>query len=195
MVGDFLQQPVHLRAAHFLVRHFAPAMKDHRLDFMAFAEKPDDLVLADLVIVFRGRGTELHFFELRALLMLALLVRFFVGLVKVFSVVGDLANRRVGGRRNFHQIEPLLAGKLNRLERRHHTQLSAILIHHANFTRPDSIVHPNPVGLPKTPFRDKPTSENRAKPAPNSLASRRLLPSHPFPPRSIPTGVGMGHKV
>jgi hypothetical protein len=40
--------------------------------------------------------------------------------------------------------------------------LPAILIHHANFTRPYSIVHPNPVCLPKTPFRDKPTSENRA---------------------------------
>ncbi len=111
--------------------------------------------------------------------MLSLLVRFFVGLVKVFSVVGDLANRRVGGRRNFHQIQPLLAGKLNRLERRHHTQLPAILIHHANFTRAYSIVDSNPVCLPKTAFRDKPTSENRAMPAPKSLAPRRLLPSHP----------------
>src|SRR5579862_7239575 len=141
-------------------------MKDHRLNLVAFAEEPNDLVLADLVVVFRRRWTELDFLELRALLMLALLVRFFVGLVKVFSVVGDLANRRVGGRRNFHQIQSPLAGKLNRLEWLHHTQLPAILVHHANFTRPDSIIHPNPVCLPKTPFRDKTTSENRAKPAP-----------------------------
>ena len=127
--------------------------------------------------------------------MLALLVRFFVGLVEVFSVVGDLANRRVGGRRNFHQIQPLLAGKLDRLKRRHHTQLPAIFIHHANFTRPDSIIHPNPVCLPKTPFRDKPTSENRAHASPK-------IPG-PAPASSIPPllriafrhGLGMGHKV
>ena len=138
--------------------------------------------------MFRRRRAKLYFLKLRALLMFSLLVRFFVGLVEIFSVVGDLANRRVGGRRNFHQIQALLPGKLNRLERRHHTQLPAILIHHANFTRPDSVVHPYPVCLPKTPFRDKPTSENRAKPTPKSQASRRLLPSHPFPQRHNASG-------
>ena len=42
------QQAVHLGAAHFLVRHFAAAMKDHRLYFVSLAKKPDDLVLAHL---------------------------------------------------------------------------------------------------------------------------------------------------
>jgi len=158
---------------------------------VAFAKKPDDLVLADLVIVFRGRRTKLDFLELRTLLMLSLLVRFFVGLVEILSVIGDLANRRVSGRRNFHQIETTLARKLNRLKRRHHAQLAAILIHHANFTRSDSIVHPNPVCLPKTPFRDKPTSENRARQfqVPWLQAGLYVLPAQ-YSARE-----GTGHKV
>jgi len=64
MIGDFLEQPVHLCAAHFLMSHFAAAMKDHRLDFVAFAQKPDNLVLAHLVVVLRGSWPELDFLEL-----------------------------------------------------------------------------------------------------------------------------------
>ena len=59
--------------------HLPAAMKDHGLDFVTLAQEPDDLVLANLVIVL-GRGRpELHFLELRALLVLALLVRLFIG--------------------------------------------------------------------------------------------------------------------
>jgi len=171
MIRDFSQQACHFRAPYFLVSHFAAAMKNHRLYLVPFAKEPDDLILANLKIMLRGRRTKLDFLELRALLMLALFVRFFVGLVKIFSVVGDLANRRVGSRRNFHQIQSPLFRKLNRFKWRHHTQLPAILIHHANFTRPNSIVDPNPVCLTKTPFRDKPTSKNRACQPLKSLAS------------------------
>jgi hypothetical protein len=171
VICNFLQQAVHLRSAHFLMSHFAAAMKDHRLYFVPFAKEPNNLILANLKIMFRGRRTKLDFLELRTFLMFALFVRFFVGLVKIFSVVGDLANRRVSGRRNFHQIQSPLFRKLNRFKRRHHTQLPAILIHHANFTRPNSIVDANSVCLTKTPFRDKPTSKNRACQPRKSLAS------------------------
>jgi len=68
---------MHFRAAHFLVSHFAATMKNHGLDLVPFAEEPDDLVLANLKIVFRGCRTKLDFLELRALLMLSLLVRYF----------------------------------------------------------------------------------------------------------------------
>ena len=92
--------------------------------------------------------------------MLALLVRFFVGLVKVLAVIGDLTYRRVRGRRDLHQIKPPLAGKLDGVKRNHHTQLPTVLINDTNFPRPDAIIYSNPVGLPKTPLSDKPTSKN-----------------------------------
>jgi len=177
--GNFLQQTLHFSAPNFLMGHFAPAMKNHRLDFMAIPEKPDDLVFADLVIVFGRRGPEFYFLQLRTFLMLALLVRFLIGLVKIFSVVGNLTNRRVRRGRNFHQIEAPLPSKLDRLEWRHHPELPAIFVHDANFSRPNPIVYPDPVCLPKTPFRDKPTSPDCACPADNSLALHgQLCPAH-----------------
>src|SRR5258708_39191491 len=98
--------------------------------------------------------------------MLALLVRFLIGLVEIFSVIGDLANRWIGGWRDLYEIESTLAGKLDRLKRHHHAQLPAVFIHHSNFTRSDAVIDSNPVGLPKTAFSDKPTST-----APHSPAS------------------------
>jgi hypothetical protein len=164
MIGNFLQKPVHFCAANFLMRHFAAAMEDHRLNLVPLTQKLNDLVLANLVVMFRGCRPELDFLELRTLLVFALLMRFLVGLVKVLAVVGDLANRRIGGRRDFHQVQPPITGKLDRFKWRHHTQLSAIFVHNANFTRPDAIVYANPVSLPKTPFSDNPTSKNYAPP-------------------------------
>src|SRR2546428_5625277 len=70
-------------------------MENHGLHFVALAQKLDDLVFADLIIVLGGGRPELHFLKLRALLMLALFVRLFVRLIKKFSVIGDLADRRV----------------------------------------------------------------------------------------------------
>jgi len=96
MIGDFLQQAIHLGAAHFLVSHFAATMKDHGLHLMAFAQKLYDLVLAHLVVVLRGCRPELDFLELRTFLVLALLVRLFVCLVQVLTVVGYFADGRVG---------------------------------------------------------------------------------------------------
>src|SRR6266852_2343860 len=65
--GNFSEEASHLRAPHFLMGHLASAMKNHGLDLVAFAEKTDDLVLADLVIVLRGCRAKLDFLELRAL--------------------------------------------------------------------------------------------------------------------------------
>src|SRR5882724_8810011 len=61
LVANFHQQAVHLGAPDFLVRHFAPAMKNHRAHFVAFAEEPQDLALANLIIVFRGSRPKLDF--------------------------------------------------------------------------------------------------------------------------------------
>src|SRR5690349_24369426 len=72
--------------------HLAAAMENHGLHFVALTQKLDDLVLADLIIVLGGSRPELHFLELRALLVLALLVRFLVRLIEIFPVIGDFAD-------------------------------------------------------------------------------------------------------
>src|SRR6266478_8604396 len=105
-------------------------MKNHGAHFMAFPEEANDLVLANLVIVLRGGRPKFYFLELRAAAALALLVRLFILLVKKFAVVGDLANRGIGGWRDFHQIESLFACQTNSFERLHHPKLGTLFINH-----------------------------------------------------------------
>ena len=73
VIDDVLQQTIHLRAAHILVRHFAAAMENHGLHLVSLAKEPDDLVLTHLIIVLGSRRPELHFLDVRALLMFSLL--------------------------------------------------------------------------------------------------------------------------
>src|SRR5260370_1951805 len=154
LVADFHQQAVHLGAADFLVSHFAPAMKNDRALFVTFAEETQDLILANLIVVFRGGGPKLDFLQLRAAATLALLVGLLVGLVKILAVVGDLANRRIGGRRDFHQVEPFFLGQFYGFKRLHDAELAALIINHPDFASADSLVDANTVGLPEAAFCD-----------------------------------------
>src|SRR2546430_9141735 len=61
-----LFRSVHLRAAHFLVRHFAATMKNHGAHLVALAEEADDLILANLIVVLRSVGPKLDFLQLRS---------------------------------------------------------------------------------------------------------------------------------
>jgi hypothetical protein len=130
-------------------------MKDHGADFVSFSEKPDDLVLANLIVVLGSRGAKLYFLELRATAALALFVGLFVQLILVFTVIGDFANRRISCRRDFHQIQSPLARQAKRLERLHDTQLPAFFINHSNFPSAYPFIDTDTVGLPEIPFSDK----------------------------------------
>src|SRR5712664_1718112 len=152
--ADFAQQARHLGAAHFLVRHFAAAMKNHGAHFMTFSEEANDLVLANLVVVLRGGRPKLYFLELRATTALALLMRLFILLVKKFAVVGDLANRRIGGGRDLHQVESLFARQTDSLVRLHHPKLGTFFINHPDFARPDPLVDAGTVAVPEAAFCD-----------------------------------------
>jgi len=81
LIAELTEQAAHLGATDFLVRHFAATMKNHGADFMALPEKSDDLVLANLKIVFGGVGPELDFLERGAAAAFALLVSLFALLV------------------------------------------------------------------------------------------------------------------
>src|SRR5260370_30926001 len=145
-------------------------MKNHRAHFVAFAEEPQDLVLANLIVVLRGGGPKLDFLQLRAAAALALLVGLFVGLVKIFAVVGDLANRRIGRGRNFHQVEPLFLRQLYGFKRLHDAELAAFFINHPDLASPDSFVNTNAVALPEAAFCAK-------SPSSTSLFAARKRPT------------------
>ena len=155
LLANFREQTGHLGAANFLVSHLAAAMKNHGANFMAFSEEPKNLALANLKIVLRGCRTKLNFFELRTPTALSLLVSLLALLVKKLTVIRDLANRRIGGRRNFHQIEASFARHTQSLEGLHYTKLATFIINHPDFPSADSFINTNTVGLPEVPLSDK----------------------------------------
>jgi hypothetical protein len=81
-------------------------------------------------------------------------MRLFILLVKKFAVVGDLANRGIGSRRNLHEVESLFARQTNSLERLHHPKLGSFFINHPDFARPDPLVDAGTVALPEAAFCD-----------------------------------------
>src|SRR5213080_2896447 len=62
LVANFDQQPIHFGTPHFLVCHLPTAVKNHGAHFVAVAEEADNLILANLIIVFSGVGPKLDFF-------------------------------------------------------------------------------------------------------------------------------------
>src|SRR5260370_17448768 len=86
LVANLHEQAVHLGAPDFLVGHFAPAVKNHRAHFVAFAEEPEDLVLANLIVVLRGGGPKLNFPQLHAAAVLPLLSLLFFSPVTIFAL-------------------------------------------------------------------------------------------------------------
>jgi len=104
--------------------------------------------------VLRSSWTKFHFFQLRAATALALLVRFFVLLVKKFAVIRNFTNGRIGCRRNFHQIESAFARHLDGFVRLHDAKLTAFFINDPDFSRSDTLVHSSAIGLPEVTFCD-----------------------------------------
>src|ERR1700683_612799 len=149
------------------MRHLAAAVKNHGLDLVSFAKEPHDLIFPHLVIVLGGRRPKLHFLELRAFLMASRLVFAFTFLIEIFAVVRDLANGRVGGWRDFYNVQSSFARKPHRFKRLHYAQLGAFLIDDANFARPDPFVYPDAIIRPETSLGDKPTSRTPALPGTN----------------------------
>ena len=150
------KQAGHLGATHFLVGHFASAMENHGADFVAFTEEADDLVLANLKIVFGGGWPELDLFQRGATAALALLVRLLALLIEKLAVVGDLANRRIGGGRNFHQVQSLFASHPKRFKWLHYPELATLFVNHPDFASANPIVDTDSVAhLPEIPFCDK----------------------------------------
>jgi hypothetical protein len=148
-------------------------VKNHGLHFMALAEEPDDLILAHLIVMLGRRRPEFHFLDVRGFLMLLLFVRFFILLVEEFPVVHELADWGYGRGRDFHNVETRLARRLHGIEERHHSELIACFVDDPDFTRPDSLIHPQTAGAASSTFSDKPTSETSPAIVPRPLSTPR----------------------
>jgi hypothetical protein len=121
---------------------FAATEKNGRFDFVTLFQKPDDVVLLEIVIVLIGIGSKLHFLDRDVSLMLLGFVKLLIELVKVFAVIHDSANRRICSRRNLDQIQTPLFSDLERCLRRHDTELLVLVVNYAYFASSDSLVHP-----------------------------------------------------
>jgi len=146
-------------------------MENHRTHFVTFSQEPDDLVLPNLIIVFRRRWPEFYFFQRGPSAAFPLLVSLFVGLVEVLAVIRDFANGRIGSRRNFHQIKALFARYLQRFKRLHYPKLTAFVINYADFASPNPVIYSYPVALlPEIPICDN-------SPLPQLKAGTPFLPT------------------
>src|SRR5216683_5821931 len=138
---DVLDQTLQNLAAQALPRHFASPEEDGRFHLVSFVEEAQYMILLGFVVVIVHVDTKLHFFDRNGLLLfLGFPLALFV-LVQEFPIIHDAANRRLRGRGNFHQVQVSFAGHLERLEGRHHANLFPFVTDHANFARPDALVH------------------------------------------------------
>ena len=103
-----------------------------------------EVVLVDL-------GPELHLLDLDVPLVLPRLGLALGLLVEELPGVHDPADRRCGGGRDLHQVEPLLLGEHERLAGRHDPELRAVLVDDADFLRADAVVDADRPPVYETP--------------------------------------------
>src|SRR5450631_1886036 len=120
--------------------HFASAKKNRRLDLVALIQKTKHMILFRLVIVVVHVDAELDLFYGDRLLVLLGFALFLFLLVEILPIVHDAAHGRLRGRRNLNQVQILFAGFFDRFVRRHDAKLLPVVVNHADFARPDTIV-------------------------------------------------------
>src|SRR4051812_39478715 len=140
---DLFHQAVKDLAAQLAVTHFASAVEDGRLYFVAFLEEAQHVVFLGLVIVLVHVDAELHFLDGDDFLVF--LGRFFllIHLVEIFAEVHDLADWRLRRRRDFYEVEVALAGDLERVEGRQDAELFTFRTDHAQLARADTVIGAN----------------------------------------------------
>ncbi len=114
------------------MRHLAPAEAQRHFRLVAFLEKLHQLAELDLVVALVGAGPELDFLDLDLLLLELRLVRLFLLAVAELAVVHQLAHRRVGERRDLHQVHVLLLGHPQGFCDRHDAELVTVFRYQAH---------------------------------------------------------------
>src|SRR3984957_4535844 len=139
-IPHVLNEPVDDGVTQFTMGHLAALETQRGLDLVAFTQETNSLVLLGLVIMLVNSHGKLHFLDYDDFLLLARRAVALVLLVKEFAVILNAAYRRLGGGRNFHQIQATLAGNLQCFEGRENSELFTVFVDDADFTRANSVV-------------------------------------------------------
>ena len=137
---DIGGNPLQKGAAKLQMRHLPAAKPERHLHLVAFFQKLEDIAHLDVVIMGIRVGAELDFLDLDRLLLFPRLGFPLLHLVFVFAKIHDLGDRRVGVRRNFHQIEPDFLGKLAAALGRDNAQIFAFGANQAKLIRGDALI-------------------------------------------------------
>src|SRR2546422_3683582 len=138
VAADALQQT----DAEFLVRHLAAAETQRDLGLVAFAQEPDQVPELDLVIALVGTGAEFHFLDLDLLELQLRFVRSLRLAVLELAEIHDPADRRLGERRDFDQIEFCRLCSCHCIRDRHDADLLTVFAYQANLGDGDLPIDP-----------------------------------------------------
>ena len=126
--------------AEFLVSHFPTAKPQCYFYLVTIFDEAAKITHFDLVIIFVSSRPKFHFLDLDLLLLLLGLMRLFRCLVLEFADIHDSANRRLGQRRNFYQIQPDIFRHHERVANRDDSSLLPFTVNQAHFRRIDFLI-------------------------------------------------------
>ena len=129
----------------FGVRHLAAAEEDGGLYLVAVGQEPFHVLLLEPIVVLVHLRAELDFLDLDRLLVLLGLPGALVLQVLVAAIVGDTAHRRHRGGGDLDEVESLGPRNDQCLLRRHHAELLAGIVDHANLAYTNPLVGPRAV--------------------------------------------------
>src|ERR1700733_5198805 len=139
-VPHVLNEPVDDGVAQLAVGHLAALKTQRSLYLVAFTQETDSLILLGLVVVLVNGHGKLRFLDHDDFLLLTRRAVALVLFVKELAVILNAAYGRLGGGRNFHQVQTTLAGNLQCFEGRQDSELFTVFVDDADFTRANSVV-------------------------------------------------------
>ena len=148
-------------APELRVRHLAPAEHDGDLDLGSRLEEPLDVALLRGVVVRVDLGAELDLLDLDPRLLLAGLLLADVAFVLVLAVVHDPAHRRIGLRRDLHEIQVEIPSLSQSVLGGNHPDLLTVGPHQTNLWRPDPVIDPRILRDPASPLSKNKHRSNR----------------------------------
>jgi len=159
------------------VGHLAAAEHDRDLDLVLVLQEAQHVSLLRLVVVLADFGTELDLLDDDLALVLARLLRLLLELVAVLAEVHHAADRRVGLRGDFDEVEVPFGGVLLREPDRLDPELLALLIDEPDLRHGDAVVDADPGLVGPVPHE----SVSRRKRSAHKKKGRRSEPSRsPF---------------
>src|SRR6185436_6165895 len=164
------------------MRNLTPAKVNRRFHLVSVVENSHGVVLLKIVVVLVGARSELYLLDGDKSLFGFCLFLFLLLLVLKLAEVDDPADRGLSLWRNFNQVQSLAPSNLDRLLRRHNSELGAVLIDHTHFADAYALVDSNRRSTVSS------VSESSSLKAADSLSSwtsrTAVIANQPSPPEA-----------